>query len=145
MCLGSCSGNECSLGGVLRKEEYLESENQNYRMVLRSSGNLEILCGKVLIWASNTCDSRIDRLFFKYDESKSWDYIVALGESDSSIKWILHGDDYYTQKLILQNDGNLVLYSSHKPWYNPNGVVDALDTYGKCSNGENLVYCHLNI
>ena len=78
MCLGSCSGNECSLGGVLRKEEYLESENQNYRMVLRSSGNLEILCGKVLIWASNTYDSRIDRLFFKYDEFKSWNYIVAL-------------------------------------------------------------------
>ena len=109
-------------------------------MVLRSSGNLEILCGKVLIWASNTYDSRIDRLFFKYDEFKSWNYIVALGEPDSSIKWILHGDDYYTQRLILQNDGNLVLYSSQKPWYNPNGVVDALDTYGKCSNGEKLFF-----
>lgn len=138
MYLGNCSGNECSLGSVLRKDEYLESENQNYSMVLRSSGNLEILCGKVLMWASNTNDSRIDGLYFKHDRWNSWKYIVALGEPDSSIKWILHGEhDSDPHKLILQNDGNLVLYTSHRPWY-PNGVVDALDTYGKCSNGQNL-------
>ena len=40
--------------------------------------------------------------------------------------------------LILQNNGNLALYSSNKAWYNPSGVQAALETYGKCSSGKNL-------
>ena len=106
-------------------------------MVLRNSGNLEIFCGRVLIWASNTYDSRIDGLYFKHDAYKSWFYFVALGESSSSIKWILYETDYQTYVLILQNDGNFALYSS-RAWYNPSGFQAALDTYGKCSNGKNL-------
>ena len=107
-------------------------------MVLKNSGNLEIFCGTVLIWASNSYDSRIDGLYFKHDAYNSWSYLVALGESSSTIKWILHGDDDNTYLLILQNDGNLVLYSSSRDWYNPSGFQAALDTYGKCSNGKDL-------
>ena len=107
-------------------------------MVLRNSGNLEIFCGRVLIWASNTYDIRIDGLYFKHDAYKSWLYFVALEESSSSIKWILNGRDYQTYLLILQNDGNLALYSSNKAWYYPSGFQAALDTYGKCSKGKNL-------
>ena len=106
-------------------------------MVLRNSGNLEILCGRVLIWASNTFDSRIDGLYFKLDAYKSWLYLVTLGESSSTIKWILHGDDDQTYLLMLENDGNLALYST-RAWYNPSGLQAALDTHGKCSNGKNL-------
>ena len=107
-------------------------------MVLRNSGNLEIFCRRVLIWASNTYDIRTDGLYFKHDAYKSWLYFVALGESSSSIKWILYGRDYQTYLLILQNDENLAFYSSNKAWYNPSGFQAALDTYGKCSNGKNL-------
>ena len=131
--LGNCIGNKCLLGQVLKKEKHLRSENRKYSMVLRNSGNLEIFCGSVLIWASNTHDSRIDGLYFK-----SGLYLVALGESSSTIKRILHGQDHETYLLILQNDGNLALYSSNKAWYNPSGLQAALDTYGKCSNGKNL-------
>ena len=106
-------------------------------MVLRDSGNLEIFCGTVLIWASNTYDGRIDGLYFKHDAHKSWLYLAALGESSSSIKWILYRRDYQTYLLILQNNGNLTLYSV-RAWYNPSGFQAALDTYGKCSNGQNL-------
>ena len=116
----------------------MHSENRKYSMVLRNSGNLEIFCGRVLIWASNTYDSRIDGLYFKHDAYKSWLYLVALGESSSTIKWILYGKDYQTYLLILQNDGNLALYSSKKALYNPSGVQAALETYGKCSSGKNL-------
>ena len=137
MHLENCVGNKCFLGEVLKKEKYLHSENRKYSMVLKNSGNLEILCGKVLIWASNTYDSRIDGLYFNYDAYNSWLYLVALGESSSTIKWILHGDDQQTYLLILQNDGNLALYSS-RAWYNPSGFQAALDTNGKCSNGKNL-------
>ena len=131
--LGNCIGNKCLLGELLNKEKHLRSENRKYSMVLRNSGNLEIFCGSVLIWASNTYDSRIDGLYFK-----SGLYLVALGESSSTIKRILHGQDHETYLLILQNDGNLALYSSNKAWYNPSGLQAALDTYGKCSNGKNL-------
>ena len=136
--LGNCIGNKCLLGEVLNKEKHLRSENRKYSMVLRNSGNLEIFCGSVLIWASNTYDSRIDGLYFKHDAYKSWLYLVALGESSCTIKRILHGQDHETYLLILQNDGNLALYSSNKAWYNPSGLQAALDTYGKCSNGKNL-------
>ena len=107
-------------------------------MVLRNSGNLEIFCGRVLIWASNTYDSRIDGLYFKHDAYKSWLYLVASGESSSTIKWILYGKDYQTYLLILQNDGNLALYLSNNAWYNPSCVQAVLETYGKCSSGKNL-------
>ena len=136
--LGNCIGNKCLLGEVLKKEKRLHSENRKYSMVLRNSGNLEIFCGRVLIWASNTYDSRIDGLYFKHDAYKSWLCLVASGESSSIIKWILYGKDYQTYLLILQNDGNLALYSSNKAWYNPSGVQTALETYGKCSSGKNL-------
>ena len=138
MHLENCIGNKCFLGEVLKKEKYLHSENRKYSMVLKNSGNLEIFCGRVLIWASNSYDSRIDGLYFKHDAYNSWSYLVALGESSSTIKWILHGDDDNTYLLILQNDGNLVLYSSSRDWYNPSGFQAALDTYGKCSNGKDL-------
>ena len=138
MHLENCIGNKCFLGEVLKKEKYLHSENRKYSMVLKNSGNLEIFCGRVLIWASNSYDSRIDGLYFKHDAYNSWSYLVALGESSSTIKWILHGDDHNTYLLILQNDGNLVLYSSSRDWYNPSGFQAALDTYGKCSNGKDL-------
>ena len=138
MHLENCIGNKCLLGEVLKKEKYLHSENRKYSMVLKNSGNLEIFCGRVLIWASNSYDSRIDGLYFKHDAYNSWSYLVALGKSSSTIKWILHGDDHNTYLLILQNDGNLVLYSSSRDWYNPSGFQAALDTYGKCSNGKDL-------
>ena len=53
---------------------------------------------------------------------------MTLGESSSTAKWILHGQDHETYLLKLQNDGNLALYSSSKAWYNPSGVQAALDT-----------------
>ena len=136
--LGNSIGNKCLLGEVLKKEKHLRSENRTYSMVLRNSGNLEIFCGSVLIWASNTYDSRIDGLYFKHDAYKSWLYLMALGESSSTIKRILHGQDHETYLLILQNNGNLALYSSNKAWYNPSGLQAALDTYGKCSNSKNI-------
>ena len=71
MHLGKCIGNKCLLGEVLKKEKRLHSENRKYSIVLRNSGNLEIFCGRVLIWASNTYDSRIDGLYFKHDAYKS--------------------------------------------------------------------------
>ena len=136
--LGNWIGSKWLLGQVLQKEKHLRSKNRKYSMVLRNNGNLETFCGSVLIWASNTYDSRIDGLYFKHDAYKSWLYLVALGESSSTIKRILHGQDHETYLLILQNNGNLALYSSNKAWYNPSGLQAALDTYGKCSNGKNL-------
>ena len=137
MCSGNCIGNKCLLGEVLKKEKHLHSENRKYSMVLRNSGNLEIFYGRVVIWASNTYDSRTDGLYFKHGACKSWFYLVALGESTSTIKQILYGKDYQTYLLILQKDGNLALYSS-RAWYNSSGFQTAFDTYGKCSNGKNL-------
>ena len=136
--LGNCIGKKHLLGEVLKKEKHLGCENRKYSMVLRNSGNLEIFCGRVLIWASNTYDSRIDGLYFKHDAYKSWLYLVAFGEPSSTIKRILHRQDHETYLLVLQNNGNLALYSWNKAWYNPSGLQAALDTYGKRSNGENL-------
>ena len=136
--LGNCIGKKHLLGEVLKKEKHLGCENRKYSMVLRNSGNLEIFCGRVLIWASNTYDSRIDGLYFKHDAYKSWLYLVALGEPSSTIKRILHGQDHKTYLLILQNNKKLAVYSSNKAWHNPSGLQAALDSYGKCSNGKNL-------
>ena len=101
--------------------------------MLKENGNLEMFCGRVLIWTSNTFDSRITGLFFKSYRGITLEgtfYRKRILSSSGSLQ---------TYLLVLENSGNLVLYSHSKDWTNLNGLQAALGTDGKCSNSKNFL------
>ena len=88
--------------------------------MLKENGNLEMFCGRVLIWTSNTFESRIIGLFFK-------SYRGITLEGTFYRKWILSSSgSLQTYLLVLENNGNLVLYSPNKDWTNLNGLKQHL-------------------
>ena len=133
--LESCTGNKCYIGEVVYKGNYLQSENHRYKLIFRKSGNLEMFCGKVLIWASNTFDNTISGLYF--DDCSG---ITLIGNLIHRKK-ILHvpygSNQRKTYLLVLQNDGNLIFYSHSKDWTCLTGMEASLGTDGKCSKSKN--------
>ena len=111
--------------------------NGKYKLTLRNSGNLELLCANALIWASNTFDEQIYDLYIGRGSvslrSPSFPKAI-LAEELSSYKRKL--DRYY---LSLQNDGNVVFQKIQNIWSIQNIILASLATYGKCVHGKNIV------
>ena len=95
-------------------------------MVLRESGNLELTCKNTLLWSSNTTDSDID--VFQYQSNGN----LVIRKTDGTYAWesdtaLYEGEP--PDRLVLQNDGNLVLYAgSQARWHTK--------TYEKCDTGK---------
>ena len=104
--LENCQGDRCTTNGILRKQKNLHSQNGVYRLVLNDTGNLEIWCKRKKIWTTNTDDYYVDSLIFDNDGK-----ICLLGKDNSS-RWksrILSRKSK-PDLMLLQNDGNLVVY-----------------------------------
>lgn len=141
--LESCTGNKCYLGEVIYKGNYLQSENRRYKLVLRETGNLEMYCGKVLIWASNTFDNTIIGLYF--DDYSGITLVGHLIHRKRILRTPYGVNEIKTYLLVLRNDGNLVLYSHSKGRTYLTGIEASLGTGGKCSKSKNfLLFCHLS-
>ena len=134
--LESCSGNKCYIGEVVYKGNYLQSENHRYKLILKESGNLEMFCGKVLIWASNTFDNTISGLYF--DDYRGITLIGNLIHRKKILRVPNGPNQRKTYLLVLQNDGNLVLYFHSKHWTYLTGIGASLGTDGKCSKSKNF-------
>ena len=108
-------------GGILRAGKYLESNNRKYRLDFQNSG-LHLRCGSTTIWKHGFSQNealyfdsegltlvllnRVERMFapflsFYYHQSINLFYksVVIWNASTGG----------YTNKLVLQDDGNLVL------------------------------------
>lgn len=99
--------------------QYLQSENGRFRLLLQSDGNLVIKDGEAVIWIadSNQAYSKtlhqkrmreplqfvISNNGFLYDPSRRRLWIAEGNHSTDKSLW-------YNAHLILQNDGNLVIY-----------------------------------
>ena len=130
MSLASCYDNVCHPHGTLSKGNFLESESGVYKFILRESGNLELLCKNKLLWSSNTKSPDVDVFQFQSDGN------LVVRKTD--------GTDYWESKtvynkwatfdpppdnLVLQNDGNVVLYAKSKAQW-------STETNGKCLTGK---------
>ena len=100
------------------------------KLIFQENGNLEILCGSYSIWSSGTYGYNIDALHFN-SEGK----ILIINKDKSVAKQLVPfwKSTYGAEKLILQDDGNLVLYD-----YNSDPLW-ATGTNGKCVESKNII------
>ena len=98
----------------MKIREVLQSQNGVYRLVLNDTGNLEIWCKREKLWTTNTDDNYVNSLVFNNDGK-----IYHLGKDNSS-RWQskLSSTNSKPHLMLLQNDGNLVVYNEcgNKLW-----------------------------
>ena len=94
--------------GVIKKGKYLQSNNRVFKLILQENGNLEILCKGKSIWSTDTKTDEVDFMYFKKNGK-----LVLYSEDDTDL-WTANTEDSFLkpQKLVLQNDGNLVLLNT---------------------------------
>ena len=109
----------------MKKGSYIKSESGNYKLILTESGDLKLLCRDKLLWSNHTSDKNADVFQFQSDGNLVIRNISGAGVWETNT---MHNElvfDGPPDRLILQNDGNLVLYAgSIAKW--------STETYGKC-------------
>ena len=85
---------------------------------MKETGNLELISNDTLLWSSNTQSSNVDVFQFQADGN------LVIRKIDGTYIWesntVYHAvdPDGPPDRLILQNDGNVVLYAGYKvKWY----------------------------
>ena len=120
--------NDRSVGNaVLQIGQSLTSSNGFYTFSLREDGNLKIICDGNKIWESNTKRKDIDALCLAKG-------VLALYETNKTVAWTGKAwkRDAGPERIIMQNDGNFVMYDK-----NGNAQWD-LGTFGRCPTGTHL-------
>ena len=104
--LENCQDEKCIRNGILRREKYLQSRNGQYKLHLRKNGDLVFTCRVITIWTSQTVNNTVDFLYFDEDGTN----LILRGKDNSTI-WRAP-TTRLGKKLVLQDDGKLVLYNS---------------------------------
>ena len=125
MPLAFCRNNLCHPNQILGKGSSIKSENGIYKLILRESGNLELMCRDTSLWSSKTENPYVD--VFQYQSNGN----LVIRKADGRYLWeskTVH-DVKPPGRLVLQNDGNLILYADSEAIWHTN-------TYGKCHTGK---------
>lgn len=103
--LENCEGDTCTQLGVLKKGKYLLSKNGAFKFILQDNGNLEILCQNKALWSSETTSENVNFMYFKKSGK-----LVLYGKDETDL-WSRPTETSHNlpKRLILQDDGNLVL------------------------------------
>jgi hypothetical protein len=113
-------GDRLTRGRVLGQGDSITSRNGNYKLVYQSDGNLVIYCPLRAIWASNTETNRVggfgpDDAELQYDGNfvvyGMIHHLSFTGPSWDERKPLWATGTHAGDTLIMQDDGNLVLYS----------------------------------
>ena len=84
------------------------------------------MCKNTLLWSSNSKDSDVD--VFQYQSNGN----LAIRKTDGTYAWeskTVEYDGKPPDRLVLQNDGNLVLYAGNQSRWDTK-------TSGKCNTGK---------
>ena len=125
----------------------LQSESAKYQLKLQPNGKLEIICEGSVIWSplKDSDTDSVTRLYFKNESS------LGVYLEDESLVWApgIGVSNKYFQKLVLENDGRLILYD------NKSENVWESNSAGKCRKGKqlsvnasqksNIVYSLMNV
>ena len=127
---GNFYQNQCIHNGILNKGNILQSESAKCQLKLQHNEKLEIICEGSVIWSPLKywdTDS-VTRLYFKNESS------LGVFLEDKSPVWTLDigVSDKYFQKLVLENDGRLVLYD------NKSENIWESHSAGKCRKGKQI-------
>ena len=119
---------------MLKKGSFLKSSNGKLKLILQENGNLEILCGGYSIWSTNTNGFNIEELYFNREGK-----LAILNKDKSVAKNIVSDWDntFGAEKLILQDDGNLVIYNPD------NQPLWSTGTHGKCVTSKNVIFSQI--
>ena len=100
-----CKKDKCQRNGILKRGESIQSENGIYELILNETGNLEIWCANEMVWSSYTYDKYMESLYLGSDG------LYLLGKDDSNrLNGALDKLKQGADLLLLQNDGNLVVF-----------------------------------
>ena len=123
----NCYNDRCVGNAVLQIGKNLTSSNGFYTFSLQEDGNLEIVCDSNKIWESNTKGKDIDALYIAKGG-------LALYETNKTVAWTggAWKRDTGPETIIMQNDGNFVMYDK-----NGNAQWN-LGTTGRCPTGTHL-------
>ena len=130
-------------GGILRAGKYLESNNRKYRLDFQNSG-LHLCCGSTTIWKHGF--SQNEALYFDsegltlvllngvakvrmFGRFLSFYYPLPINLFYKSVVIWNASTGGYTNKLVLQDDGNLVLSNGN------NKTMWETKTSGACPAG----------
>ena len=95
---------------MLSKGDILQSESAKYQLKLQPNGKLEIICEGSVIWSplKDSDTGSVTRLYFKNESS------LGVYLEDESLVWTpeIGLSNKYFQKLVLENDGRLILYDN---------------------------------
>ena len=124
--LAVCQSDVCHPNG-----NSIKSGNGVYELILQENGNLELKCNDTLLWSSDTKNSDVEDFQFQSDGN------LAIRKKDGTYAW--ESQTVYDEsdpkgppdRLILQNDGNVVLYAGHKAKW-------STATHGRCPSGNFL-------
>ena len=105
--LENCQKDTCTLNAVLKKGKFLQSKNGKYKLTLHTDGNLELSSGTAIIWSTGTKNVDV-KLYFQ--EETGGEELRLYGKNQKVV-WKTKGRGKAT-KLILQDDGNLVMYNT---------------------------------
>ena len=123
--LAFCHNNLCHPNEILEKGSSIESKNGVYKLILRESGDLELMCNDTSLWSSKTKNPDVD--VFQYQSNGN----LVIRKADGTYLWeskTMH-DVNPPDRLVLQDDGNLVLYAGNTSKWHTN-------TYNKSCSGK---------
>ena len=75
-----------------------------FKLILQENGNLEILCKSRSILSTDTINDNIDFIYLKKDGK-----LVLYDKDETDVCIWCENSVFEPQKVVLQNDGNLVL------------------------------------
>lgn len=126
--LEKCLGSKCTQSGILKRGKYIESKSKNQRLILSSEGNLQVHCGRNIVWSKG--NNNADYLYFNNKGN------LVLYDKNNNQIW--KANDIWKRMstpniLIMQDDGNLVLYDEcGRPYWESK-------TYEKCETVSGLM------
>lgn len=102
---------QLSAGEQLRLNQYAQSDDHRYTLLLQADGNLVIYGpGYHVLWSSGTSGSQATRLSMQTDGN------AVLYRDNNSWVWQTGTGGTSANRLVVQSDGNVVLYRPDNSW-----------------------------
>lgn len=116
-------------GEVVRKGQYLLSNDARFVLTLQNDGNLVLYFKDRALWNSGTSGQNIDRLTMQDDGN------LVLYRTDGAAAWHTYTGGRGKSTLVVQGDGNLVLYKDGgvPTWNSGSGMTTEVTYMGKSS------------
>lgn len=105
---GSYTGtNILYSGDQLEQGETIQSNDGRFTLIMQTDGNFVMYKNTIPKWATNTCcHPEINRITMEPGGN------LVLSDTNNTVRWQSNTDNRPGAYLILQNDGNIVIYQS---------------------------------